>query len=114
MFLQLLCWTRDCVIALWGQPSCPLTIPRPLPQGGKWNYVIGLVGKPSAGKSTFFNAATQAQDERHAAAMAAHPFTTIDPNLGQAFFRAPCPCVALGVGGRCRAEHGGEGLGGRR
>ena len=26
--------------------------------GGRWDYTIGLVGKPSAGKSTFFNAAT--------------------------------------------------------
>jgi hypothetical protein len=25
---------------------------------GRWDYVIGLVGKPSAGKSTFFNAVT--------------------------------------------------------
>ena len=24
-------------------------------KGGRWNYTIGLVGKPSAGKSTFFN-----------------------------------------------------------
>ncbi len=27
-------------------------------QRGRWNYVVGLVGKPSAGKSTFFNAVT--------------------------------------------------------
>lgn len=27
-------------------------------QRGRWDYVIGLVGKPSAGKSTFFNAVT--------------------------------------------------------
>jgi hypothetical protein len=25
---------------------------------GRWDYIIGLVGKPSAGKSTFFNAVT--------------------------------------------------------
>lgn len=25
-------------------------------QRGRWDYVVGLVGKPSAGKSTFFNA----------------------------------------------------------
>ena len=31
---------------------------------GVWNYVIGLIGKPSAGKSTFFNAATRAALER--------------------------------------------------
>jgi hypothetical protein len=28
---------------------------------GRWDYVIGLVGKPSAGKSTFFNAVTGEQ-----------------------------------------------------
>jgi hypothetical protein len=26
--------------------------------GGRWDYTVGLVGKPSAGKSTFFNAVT--------------------------------------------------------
>ena len=28
-------------------------------QHGAWNFVVGLVGKPSAGKSTFFNAASR-------------------------------------------------------
>ena len=27
--------------------------------GGRWNFTVGLVGKPSAGKSSFFNAATE-------------------------------------------------------
>lgn len=27
---------------------------------GLWHYTVGLVGKPSAGKSTFYNAATRA------------------------------------------------------
>eukprot|EP01035_Chromulina_nebulosa_P024349 gene24349-31688_t len=27
---------------------------------GVWNYTVGLIGKPSAGKSTFYNACTQA------------------------------------------------------
>jgi len=54
---------------------------------GRWKYVIGLVGKPSAGKSTFFNAATQPlEGEEGMAKMAAHPFTTIDPNIGTAFY----------------------------
>ena len=75
----------------------------------------GLVGKPSAGKSTFFNAATAFARQRGennrdthpindededsdfaigGAAMAPHPFTTIDPNVGFCLVPAPegsCP-----------------------
>ena len=36
--------------------------------------LVGLVGKPSAGKSTFFKAATLAE-----VAIASYPFTTIKP-----------------------------------
>ena len=87
------------------------------------SYTIGLVGKPSAGKSTFFNAATGfsrqrgQQQQQHnrteattptatagsindastkeeseilgGASMAAHPFTTIDPNIGYCLIPAP-------------------------
>lgn len=56
-------------------------------KGGHWTYTIGLVGKPSAGKSTFFNAATAFARQRDdadnilgGATMAPHPFTTIDAN----------------------------------
>ena len=59
--------------------------------GGSWKFTIGLVGKPSAGKSTFFNAAIDPASAAAAARMAAFPFTTIDPNVGEAFFSSPCP-----------------------
>lgn len=58
--------------------------------GRRWEFAIGLVGKPSAGKSTFFNAATKPPEEK-AAAMADHPFTTIEPNLGLAVLPARTP-----------------------
>lgn len=57
--------------------SCPSSGAR-----GQWKYVVGLVGKPSAGKSTLFNAVTKPASEVHAAKVAAHPFTTILPNVG--------------------------------
>ena len=44
--------------------------------------LIGLVGKPSAGKSTFFNAATMAS-----VPISPVPFTTIEPNIGTAYVR---------------------------
>lgn len=59
---------------------------------GVWNYVVGLVGKPSAGKSTFYNAVTRAvmeRDGRRMAEMAPHPFTTIEPNVGPGWYAAP-------------------------
>jgi len=45
-------------------------------------YKIGLVGKPSVGKSTFFNAATM-----NDIAEGDYPFTTIDPSVGEAYVR---------------------------
>ncbi|CAK0869021.1 unnamed protein product, partial [Prorocentrum cordatum] len=55
-------WARECGAGGFGKP---------------WEFVIGLVGKPSAGKSTFFNAATQPDCPEKEAAMAPHPFTTM-------------------------------------
>ena len=57
------------------------------------------MGKPSAGKSSFFNAATHTQGAR----VGAHPFTTIEPNTGVALVHvraptgAPCRTVAVPV-----------------
>ncbi|XP_076461734.1 uncharacterized protein LOC143294178 isoform X2 [Babylonia areolata] len=56
--------------------------------GGRWHFVIGLVGKPSAGKSTFFNAAAGGE----LAKTGAFPFTTIEPNVKQTVYAIPCPC----------------------
>jgi len=49
------------------------------------SYKIGLVGKPSVGKSSFFNAATMNEVPE-----GAYPFTTIDPSVGEAYVRVDC------------------------
>ncbi|MEA3201968.1 MAG: ribosome-binding ATPase [Thermoplasmata archaeon] len=54
--------------------------------------LLGLVGKPNVGKSTFFTASTRAPAE-----IANYPFTTIAPNRGVAYLRATCPHPALGL-----------------
>src|SRR5512136_3011000 len=53
--------------------------------------LIGIVGKPNVGKSTFFSAATLAPAE-----IADYPFTTIKPNKGVAYLRTRCPHLDLG------------------
>lgn len=52
------------------------------------SMTIGLAGKPNAGKSTFFKAATLADVE-----IANYPFTTINANKGVTYVRAVCPCT---------------------
>jgi ribosome-binding ATPase YchF (GTP1/OBG family) len=47
--------------------------------------LIGLVGKPSCGKSTFFKAATLAD-----VLIAAYPFATIKPNHGVGYVKIDC------------------------
>lgn len=54
--------------------------------------LIGICGKPSTGKSTFFSAATLID-----VPISARPFTTVVPNKGIAFVRAKCPCIELGT-----------------
>jgi len=54
--------------------------------------LIGVVGAPNKGKSTFFSAATLVD-----AGIANYPFTTITPNRGVTYVRSPCPHVSLGL-----------------
>ncbi|WIV67168.1 redox-regulated ATPase YchF [Natrialbaceae archaeon AArc-T1-2] len=49
---------------------------------------IALAGKPNAGKSTFYTAATMAEVD-----VANYPFTTIDANRGVSHVRTDCPCL---------------------
>jgi len=63
------------------------------------NYKIGLVGKPSVGKSTFFNAATMNDVPE-----GAYPFTTIDPSMGEAYVRVDC--AAPEFEHSCTPNHG--------
>ncbi len=63
------------------------------------SYTIGLVGKPSVGKSTFFNAATMNDVPE-----GAYPFTTIDPTVGEAYVRVDC--AAPEFGHTCTPNHG--------
>jgi ribosome-binding ATPase YchF (GTP1/OBG family) len=51
---------------------------------------IALAGKPNAGKSTFYTAATNSEVD-----VANYPFTTIDANRGVTHVRTECPCLAL-------------------
>ena len=48
---------------------------------------IGLLGKTNVGKSTFFSAATQTTSQ-----IGNYPFTTIEPNVGIAYFKTDCAC----------------------
>lgn len=61
--------------------------------------LIGLVGKPSCGKSTFFKACTLADVD-----IAPYPFTTIKPNHGMGHVRVKCIETELGV--KCQPRTG--------
>lgn len=54
--------------------------------------IVGVVGKPNVGKSTFFSAATLAH-----VPIANYPFTTIKPNIGMGYVRTPCVCREFNV-----------------
>jgi len=61
--------------------------------------LIGLVGKPSVGKSTFFKAATLAEVD-----IAAYPFTTIKPNHGVGYVKIDC--IDKEFKTQCNPSHG--------
>ncbi|MEF8776497.1 MAG: redox-regulated ATPase YchF [Haloarculaceae archaeon] len=60
-------------------------------------HSLALAGKPNAGKSTFYTAATMAEVD-----VGNYPFTTIDPNRGVTHVRTECPCLDLAE--RCGNE----------
>ncbi|WP_117591056.1 redox-regulated ATPase YchF [Haloprofundus halophilus] len=62
---------------------------------------IALAGKPNAGKSTFYTAATMADVD-----VANYPFTTIDANRGVTYARTECPCLERDE--RCGNCEGGK------
>jgi len=91
--------------------------------------LLGLVGKPSCGKSTFFKALTLAD-----VAIASYPFTTIKPNRGAGHVKVKCidtefntqcnpregfclehnrfvPVEVMDVAGLVPGAHEGKGLG---
>ena len=59
---------------------------------------VALAGKPNAGKSTLYTAATMADVD-----VANYPFTTVDPNRGVTYVRTECPCLDRDE--RCGAEN---------
>ncbi len=61
--------------------------------------LIGLVGKPSCGKSTFFKAATLAD-----VLIASYPFATIKPNTGVGYVRVKSLCKEFNT--RCNPRTG--------
>jgi ribosome-binding ATPase YchF (GTP1/OBG family) len=58
----------------------------------RWLVIVGIIGKPNVGKSTFFSAATM-----KSVPIADFPFTTIKPNIGIAYLRTKCVHEELGV-----------------
>jgi len=54
--------------------------------------LVGIVGKPNCGKTTFLNAACLTT-----AKVGDYPFTTIEPNPGTAYVRVKCACKDLNV-----------------
>ncbi|KAG7827216.1 hypothetical protein KL920_004876 [Ogataea angusta] len=63
--------------------------------------LIGIVGKPSSGKSTTLNSLTDAN-----AKIGAFPFTTIDPNRATGYLQVDCACARFGKQDLCKPNYG--------
>ncbi|MHA2042051.1 MAG: GTPase, partial [Candidatus Thorarchaeota archaeon] len=50
-------------------------------------FSVGIVGKPSCGKTSFTNAACMTDFKE-----GSYPFTTIEANVGVTHVRTPCAC----------------------
>eukprot|EP01095_Lingulamoeba_sp_RSL-Kostka_P001715 TRINITY_DN124_c2_g1_i1.p1 TRINITY_DN124_c2_g1~~TRINITY_DN124_c2_g1_i1.p1 ORF type:complete len:142 (-),score=35.40 TRINITY_DN124_c2_g1_i1:33-458(-) len=63
--------------------------------------MLGFVGKPSSGKSSFLNSVSKAK-----AKIGNYSFTTIDPNHGISFYQVDCPCVKYNLTDSCKPRYG--------
>lgn len=63
--------------------------------------LIGIVGKPSSGKSTTLNSLTDAN-----AKIGSFPFTTIEPNRATGYLKIDCACVRFGKQDLCKPNYG--------
>ncbi|SCU79351.1 LAMI_0A08438g1_1 [Lachancea mirantina] len=63
--------------------------------------LIGIVGKPSSGKSTTLNSLTDA-----AAQVGSFPFTTIEPNRATGYLQVKCACARFDKQKLCKPNYG--------